>query len=129
MYHKYKISDAEQTVLEMLWKCGGEIKQTELLKQLEDSGKEWKRQTLNTLITRLADKGLIVREKRIVKAVFSEREFNNLQMGEIIDQIYSGRLSSFISAFTQERGISEEDANEILALLEQKKEQNIDNDK
>lgn len=120
MYHKYKISDAEQTVLEMLWKCGGEIKQTELLKQLEDSGKEWKRQTLNTLITRLADKGLIVRENRIVKAVFSEKEFNNLQMGEIIDQIYSGRLSSFISAFTKERGISEEDANEILALLEQK---------
>lgn len=120
MYHKYKISDAEQTVLEMLWKCGGEIKQTELLKQLEDSGKEWKRQTLNTLITRLADKGLIVRENRVVKAVFSEKEFNNLQMGEIIDQIYSGRLSSFISAFTKERGISEEDANEILALLKQK---------
>ncbi|MCM1185208.1 MAG: BlaI/MecI/CopY family transcriptional regulator [Lachnoclostridium sp.] len=122
MYHQYKISDAEQSVLEMLWKCGGEIKQTELLQQFEESGKEWKRQTLNTLITRLAEKGLVTRENRVVKAVFSEKEFYNRKMEEMIDRTYYGKLSSFISAFTEYRGISEEEMQEILSLLEQKKQ-------
>ena len=37
------LSDAEYEVLEMLWKCGGEIKQSELLKKLAETGKEWNR--------------------------------------------------------------------------------------
>lgn len=120
MYHKFHVSDAECEVLEMLWKCGGEIRQTELLKKFTAAGKDWKRQTLNTLIARLEDKKLVKREKRIVQTVYSQMEYNNLQMQENIDHMYNGRLSRFIASFTEQREISQEEAEEILAIMEQR---------
>ena len=119
MYHKFHVSDAEYEVLEMLWKCGGEIKQSELLKKLAETGKEWKRQTLNTLVTRLEGKELLERENRIVKAVYSRSEYSNLKMQENIDQMYNGKLSKFFASFTEQRGISREEAEAILAIVEQ----------
>lgn len=119
MYHKFHVSDAEYEVLEMLWKCGGEIKQSKLLKKLAETGKEWKRQTLNTLVTRLEGKELLERENRIVKAVYSRSEYSNLKMQENIDQMYNGKLSKFFASFTEQRGISREEAEAILAIVEQ----------
>lgn len=119
MYHKYNLPDAEYEVLEMVWKCGNEIRQTALLKEFELAGKEWKRQTLNTLITRLEEKGLIERESRIVKAAITREAFNCLQMKENIDHMYGGKMSSFFAAFTGEETISKEEAEEIYRILEQ----------
>lgn len=121
MFHKYNVADAEYEVLQMLWKCGGEVRQTELLKQFEIAGKAWKRQTLNTLVARLEEKKLVVRENRIVRAVMSEMEYNNLQMQENIEHMYGGKLSSFIAAFTGQKGISEEEADEIRKVLGKRK--------
>lgn len=120
MYHKFHVPDAEYEVLDMLWKCGGEIKQSELLKKFAETGKEWKRQTLNTLIARLEEKKLVERENRIVKAVYSRTEYGNLQMQENIDQMYNGKLSRFFASFTEQKGISKEEAEEILAIIEQR---------
>ncbi len=121
MYHKYNVADAEYEVLRMLWKCGGEVRQTELFKQFEMTGKGWKRQTLNTLLARLEEKKLVERENRIVKAVLSEVDYNNLQMQENIEYMYGGKLSSFFAAFTGQKGISEEEAEEIRKMLEKRK--------
>ncbi len=119
MRHKYNVSEAEYEVLDMLWKCGGEIKQTELLKEFELAGKGWKRQTLNTLISRLEEKEVVERENRIVKSLLTREKFYNLQMQENIDLMYGGKLSSFFAAFTAQEGISREEAEEILRILEQ----------
>lgn len=122
MYHKYNLPDAEYEVMEMLWKCGNEIRQTELLKEFERAGKDWKRQTLNTLITRLEEKGLIERENRVVKALMTREKFNHMQMKENIEHMYGGKLSSFLAAFTGQETISREEADKILRILEQGKE-------
>lgn len=122
MYHKYNLPDAEYEVMEMLWKCGNEIKQTELLKEFERAGKDWKRQTLNTLITRLEEKGLIERENRVVKALMTREEFNHMQMKKSIEHMYGGKLSSFLAAFTRKETIGKEEAEEIFKILEQNKE-------
>lgn len=122
MYHKYNLPDAESEVMEMLWKCGNEIKQTELLKEFERAGKDWKRQTLNTLITRLEEKGLIERENRIVKALMTGEKYNYMQMKENIEYMYGGKLSSLLAAFAGQETISKEEAEEILRILEQNKE-------
>ena len=61
MKDRYSISDAEREVLEMLWKQEGGVKQSQLLAMFEKEGKEWKRQTLNTFLARLEEKGLVKR--------------------------------------------------------------------
>lgn len=121
MRHAFHVPDAEYEVLEMLWKCGGEIRQPDLLKKFEESGKQWKRQTLNTLITRLEEKKLAERKNHIVKAVYSRAEYSNHRMQINIEQMYNGKLSGFFASFTEQRGLSEEEAEEILAVIEQRR--------
>lgn len=123
MKNRYHISDAEREVLEMIWKQGEPVKQSSLLLLLEENGKEWKRQTLNTFLTRLEEKGFVVREARKVWAAYTEEEFNQLQMKESIDQLYHGRLSELVLAFTKQDALSKEDAEEIMELMRRRVEE------
>ncbi len=124
MKNQYHISEAEREVMEMIWKQGEPVKQSTLLLLLEESGKEWKRQTLNTFLTRLEEKGFVERESRIVRAVHTEEEFNQLQMQESVDQLYHGRLSELVLAFAKQDALSKEDAEEIMELMRRRVEGN-----
>ena len=118
MRHQYNISDAEWEVLKMLWRHGEAIRQPQLLELFAQEGKEWKRQTLNTFLSRLEEKGLVAREKGIVTVVFGEEEFNALQMKEAINNLYGGKLSNFLASFMKRNELSDEDAEELRRLLD-----------
>lgn len=114
----YDVSDAEMEVMEKLWEQGDGIKQAELLALFEADGKEWKRQTLNTFLTRLEGKGLVKRENRIVKVVYGREEYNSMQMKTVIDHVYGGRLSNFVASFVKKNTISESDTKALIDFLE-----------
>lgn len=116
----FNIPEAENEVLQMLWKQHEAIKQSQLLSLFEAEGKKWKRQTLNTFLSRLEEKGLIKRENRMVSAVYTKDEFYNMQMKEAINQMYGGKLSNFVAAFSRENEISDEEAERLIDLLENK---------
>lgn len=118
MKYKYRVSDAEEEVLEMLWTCGGPIKQSELFQLFEEQNKKWKRQTLNTLIVRLEEKGFVKREDRVVEPVFGKDEFHQLQLEEQIDDFYNGKWSNFFAAFARYQKISAEEAEEIVKIIQ-----------
>lgn len=112
------ISDAELEVMEMLWKHGASIKQSELLALFEANGKKWKRQTLNTFLIRLEAKGLVKRDNGIVETVYSREEYSYTQMKAAMDCLYDGQLCDFVQAFCQKNKISEKDAKELIRILE-----------
>lgn len=114
----YDMSEAEMEVMEKLWEQEGGIKQSELLALFEADGKTWKRQTLNTFLARLEDKGLVKRENRIVKVVYGREEYNGMQMKKVIDHVYGGRLSNFVASFVKDHSITESDAKELIDFLE-----------
>lgn len=114
----FNISEAEQEVMEKLWDQEDSIKQSQLLALFEADGKEWKRQTLNTFLSRLEDKGLVERENRMVKAVYSREEYNCMQMKAAIDHMYEGRLSNFVAAFVKKNTVSKNDVKELIRILE-----------
>ncbi len=114
----FDVSEAEREVLEKLWDQEDSIKQSQLLALFEADGKEWKRQTLNTFLSRLEDKGLISRENRQVKPVYSREEFNCMRMKAAIDDMYEGRLSNFVAAFVKGNEINESEAKELIKILE-----------
>ena len=110
MKKSYNMSDAEREVMEKLWDQTESIRQSHLLALFEENGKEWKRQTLNTFLSR--------RENRMDRAVYGREEYNLLQMKESIDHMYGGKLSNFVAAFTKENGINEEEAKTLIHILE-----------
>lgn len=81
------VSEAELEVMKMLWDQEGAIKQSQLLALLEEDGKHWKRQTLNTFLSRLEDKGLIKRENRLVEALYGREEYASMQVKAVIERM------------------------------------------
>ena len=112
------MSDSEQEVMEKLWDQGPSIKQSQLLTLFEEDGKEWKRQTLNTFLSRLEEKGLVKRENRMFEPVYSREQYNFMQMQEAINHMYGGKISNFVAAFTKENGIDHKEAEELIKILE-----------
>ena len=114
----YDMSATESEVMEKLWDQGECVRQSQLLDLFAEEGKVWKRQTLNTFLKRLEEKKLVKRENRLVKAVYSREDYNCMQMKEVIDQKYGGKLSNFVAAFAKKNGIDEEDAEALTKILE-----------
>lgn len=116
---KYHISETEREVMDTVWNYEEGIRQSDLLTVFHDKGRDWKRQTLNTFLARLEEKGLVTREKRIVKPVISREEFQYREMRETVDTMYGGRLSNLLLAFTKREGIDREEAQRLLRIIEQ----------
>lgn len=114
----YNLPESEREVMEMLWKFPDGIKQSLLLEHLNNAGKDWKRQTVNTFITRLEEKGLVRRESRTVWANMSKEEFSNLQVQDVVENVYGGLFSNLVLAFARDRKITKEDAKQLKKIVE-----------
>lgn len=120
MKTKYDVTEAEWDVLKMLWRQEEGIRQSQLLELFEKEGKQWKRQTLNTFLARLENKQLVKREGGLVWAVYGEEEFSYLVMKDGIEQLYQGKFSRFVAAFSQREAIDKEEEQELLKLIKRK---------
>ena len=118
MKSTYNMSETEQEVMEKLWDQGEGVRQGQLLALFEEEGKVWKRQTLNTFLSRLEKKGLVKKENRIVIPVYSREEYYLKQMKSAINHMYGGKLSNLVAAFTKENSISPQEAEELVRILE-----------
>lgn len=113
MRNIYNITGAELEVMEKLWDLNECVKQSHLLTIFQEDGKEWKRQTLNTFLSRLEEKGLVKRENRMVEAVYGREQYNYMQMNEAINHMYDGKLGNFVAAFTKASRAAGQDADAI----------------
>ena len=57
------MSDSEKEIMKLIWDHGGVITISELLDQIDQTGKDWKRTTVRTFISRLIDKGMLISQK------------------------------------------------------------------
>ena len=53
------LPDTQLEVMQVIWDKGGTIMFGELSEELEDRGREWKPNTVLTLLSRLAERGMI----------------------------------------------------------------------
>ena len=114
---KYDMSKTEAQIMDVLWSIDRKAAPKEILDIFNKGGKSWTRQTLNTLLTRLESKGLIKKERNSIEPLYSEMEYRQLKGQEIIDDMYEGKLSNFLSALTGQNKISHEEGEELNQLI------------
>ena len=91
----HKITGAEREVMEVLWQRTEPMQTRELLEEMKERGKKWKRQTLNTLLFRLEEKGIVSRKRAYVEAALSQEELLQVQTQELLDDFYGGEYGNF----------------------------------
>lgn len=114
----YKLAEAEREIMEVLWENGGKLSTGDLMGQMHERGKKWKRQTLNTLLTRLEEKKVISRPRAYVEARMTENDLQQLQAREILDNFYGGKLQNFCAALVGNERLDEEEAARLNTMID-----------
>lgn len=117
MVGKYDLSVTEREIMEVLWEHGDYMRTGELFKLFNERGKNWKRQTLNTLLIRLDEIGVVTRRRAEVTAAFSKTRYCQLQTQDILDKMYDSKLSNFVAAFVGQDKLEDADAAKLEALV------------
>lgn len=118
MKDSYKIADAERDVMEVLWQHTEPVSTRELLDIMNEKGKNWKRQTLNTLLFRLEDKKVVARKRGYVTPALSQTELLQKQTEELLNNLYGGKFRNFCAALAGNDTISDKEAEELDNLIE-----------
>lgn len=117
MVGKYDLSVTEREIMEVLWEHGDYMRTGELFKLFNERGKNWKRQTLNTLLIRLDEIGVVTRRRAEVTAAFSKAKYCQLQTQDILDKMYGGELSNFVAALTGRDKLNKTEAAKLEKLI------------
>lgn len=117
------ISDTGFLILEYLWSRENPARFSEIMDYCNNvKGKDWKKQTINTFLTRLAQKGFITVDKRYTRALYSptltEEEYYQRQAQKMVEESYNGSIKNFLSAFTGNRKLTNKEKNELLDYIE-----------
>lgn len=117
----YCLTDSEYMIMSILWSHKHWMTIVELGTELEKEGIFWKRQTINTFLSRLIKKDMVVQNSRKYIYAHTEDEFESLRAKEYLDLEYNGSLKKFIAALSGHKEIDDEDATALLQYLEKYK--------
>jgi len=114
-----KISDAEWTVMKVLWDKGASTV-AEVVKALEGR-LHWKPRTVQTLIRRLAEKGALAvetigREFRYSPAV-DQQHCQRDESRSFLARVFDGRLTPFVAGLVEREEVSKDDLTALRQML------------
>ena len=110
------LGEAQKRFANIVW-ANAPIPSGELVKLCE---KElgWKKPTTYTVLRKLCSRDLFENVHGVVQARISQATFCGKQSERFIDDTFNGSLPAFLTAFIARRNLSDEEADEIIRILE-----------
>lgn len=102
-YSSRRISEAELTVVEVLWEATRPMTAKEIQDTLKDT-RDWERTTVRTMLTRLAEKGTVLVDKSDValySAAFPREEYAWDLTEVLIARLYDGDATKLTDALKE----------------------------
>lgn len=114
-----KLPDAEFDIMKVMWQCEPPITSSMLLEGLAaDTGKEWKLQTLHTLLGRLVDRGFVTFEKKGKEKTFyplvKREDYLQYETQSFMKQYHEGSLLNLVNMAYQGESLSDADLDELV---------------
>lgn len=121
-----QISESELVLMKIIWKNGGTALYSFVMDELEKEKKEWKKNTVLTLLSRLIEKKYL-KTKKIGRrneyvALVAEQEYQAMQTHSFLDKIYEGNVKNLVSTLLQQDILSADELKEIEDFWRQKYE-------
>lgn len=115
---KYELSRTEKEIMEFLWEHNCSVRTGEIMDYFtQNKGKDWKRQTLNTLLIRLEDKEVINRRRGFVEANYTKDQLNHIECKDFVKNKFGSKLSNFITSYYLGEKISSDEAKELIDTI------------
>lgn len=120
------MSDSEKEIMEIIWDNGGRIYISDLLDAVERSGREWKRTTVRTFLTRLMEKGLLlgVRQGKNCeyRASVSREEYLSGQARNFVEEVFDGNVKDLLASLIGPEKMGAEEVRQLQAFWEKCRE-------
>lgn len=78
----------------------------------------WKKSTTYTVLKKLCQKGILRNENAVVTALVKREAVQKYESQAVIEKAFDDSLPKFIASFLSDRKLSQQEAAEILALIE-----------
>ena len=117
-----QISDSELELMRIVWARGGTALYAHIMEDLEKAGRTWQKNTVITLLSRLADKGFLTVRKlgrrNEYAAAVSEAEYQAVQTQALVNKLYAGSAKGLVAALIRQEAISPGDYEELRRFWE-----------
>lgn len=119
-----KLPDGEFEIMKAVWQSEEPITSAALTEKLKAvlPERDWKQQTVMTMLVRLQQKGFLRSEKtgkeRLYYSCISEEEYLKVEAESFRDRFNSGSFSGLVKALNGGEKISEEDIKELQKWLD-----------
>ena len=114
-----QISEAEYEVMKIVWKYAP-INTNEITEKLLATS-SWSAKTIQTLIKRLVNKGVLTYEKNsrvfVYTPVVKESEYISQESNSLLNRYYDGDITAMLSAYIQNDKLSKTEIETLRALL------------
>lgn len=114
-----QISEAEYEVMKIVWKYAP-INTNEITEKLLATS-QWSAKTIQTLIKRLVNKGVLTYEKNsrvfVYTPVVKESEYISQESNSFLNRYYDGDITAMLSAYIQNDKLSKTEIETLRALL------------
>ena len=112
-----KIFDAEYRFMCIVWEK--EPIASPVLVRLCNEEFGWKKSTTYSVIKRLFERGALKNEKTIVTSCVSQLQVQKYESEKILEKTFENSLPSFITAFLQDKKLTQDEANQIKHMIEE----------
>ena len=117
-----QVSDSELNLLKIIWANGGTAFYAHIMAELSKAGCAWQKNTVITLLSRLADKEMVkirkIGRKNEYIAVVSEQDYQKAQARMLLNKLYDGSAKGLVSTLIQGDMISVEEYEELKQFWE-----------
>ncbi|MCL1981799.1 MAG: BlaI/MecI/CopY family transcriptional regulator [Clostridiales bacterium] len=119
-----KLPDAEFDIMKVVWANEPPITTSEIMKQLGDE-KEWKIQTIVSLMIRLVERGFLRSEKhgkeRTYFPLVNKENYLKFETGNFVKQFHENSFLSLVSTMYDDEALTDEDIDELLKWVKERR--------
>ncbi|MDD2497125.1 MAG: BlaI/MecI/CopY family transcriptional regulator [Desulfitobacteriaceae bacterium] len=112
-----KIFDAEYRFMCIVWEKEP-VNSTELVKLCQNEF-GWKKSTTYSVIKRLSERGVLKNENAVVTALVKRIQVQKYESEQILEKTFDNSLPCFITAFLQDKKLSQDEAEQIKKMIEE----------
>lgn len=116
-----RLHEGELNVMELLW--SNKVLAARDISKIIKEYIGWEKNTTYTVINRLINKGVVKREEPgfLCRATISKRAVQNIETKVLLNKLYNGSLSTFLSDYLKNQDLSRSEVMELERILSEQR--------
>lgn len=117
-----QVSDSELELMKIIWAAGGKALYAQIMDELAAIGKQWQKNTVITLLSRLVEKGLLktskIGRRNEYAAIITEADYQASQTESFLNKLYEGDAKGLVSTLIQREMLTPKDYEDLKKFWE-----------